>query len=186
MFYQENMEQTKQRYSGIIIKWSKIFMNAKKKGNNFERESAKILSLIVSEGKTDMVFWRTAGSGNFATINKSKYQKGDLCVINPEYPNTKLAFECKNLSKVYLFPIHRKIKEIIDECEYKYGNNWVILLKISNIGTYALSRIDIFSNNLEAIINYEGYKLNIYIFNKNTELNREEYEKYREGNGHNI
>jgi hypothetical protein len=42
------------------------------KGSGFERQLCKMLSTWISEGKTDDVFWRTAGSGGRATVRAKK------------------------------------------------------------------------------------------------------------------
>ncbi len=63
--------------------------NNKQKGGNFEREICKQLSLWWSKGKTDDIFWRTAGSGARATqrqrrgTGKTFGQDGDMQATNP-------------------------------------------------------------------------------------------------------
>src|SRR5262245_49693460 len=58
------------------------------KGGNYEREFAKRLSRWWSGGRRSDIFWRTAGSGNRATIGhkrgRSTYGSyGDICAIDP-------------------------------------------------------------------------------------------------------
>jgi len=60
------------------------------KGSSFEREWCKKLSLWVSDGKKDDVFWRTAGSGARATSRKKQGKctcnsEGDMGCLDPEY-----------------------------------------------------------------------------------------------------
>ena len=64
-------------------------MNFKEKGNNFEREVSKLLSLFLSEGKEDDLLYRTASSGARYTSRKMKgkdtrNQSGDITSITPE------------------------------------------------------------------------------------------------------
>ena len=44
-------------------------MKVKQKGNNYEREISRKLSIWFSEEKYDDVFWRTSGSGSRSTVN---------------------------------------------------------------------------------------------------------------------
>jgi hypothetical protein len=61
----------------------------KQKGSSFEREICKKLSLWVSYGKSDDLFWRSAMSGGRATVRTRKGQKtssghGDITAVTPE------------------------------------------------------------------------------------------------------
>lgn len=76
--------------------------HSKGKGAGFERSICRKLSLWVSEGARDDVFWRSAMSGGRATIglqhgSKRGAQAGDLSAIHPlGYPLVKYFFvECK-------------------------------------------------------------------------------------------
>ncbi len=60
----------------------------KGKGNSFERQICKQLSLWWSHGKDEDVFWRTASSGAMANVRSKKCKKsfgqyGDVQAINP-------------------------------------------------------------------------------------------------------
>lgn len=60
------------------------------KGSSFEREVCKKLSLWISEGKRNDIFWRTAGSGARATTRAKSGQTtcnadGDMCCLDPAY-----------------------------------------------------------------------------------------------------
>lgn len=63
----------------------------KQKGSAFEREVCKALSLWVSGGKRDDVYWRSAMSGGRATLRSKKFgrarrggtQVGDLSAVHP-------------------------------------------------------------------------------------------------------
>jgi hypothetical protein len=61
------------------------------KGSSFERKMCKALSLWVTGGKSQDVFWRTAMSGGRATVMRRRgvhiRQGGDMCAIAPEGAN---------------------------------------------------------------------------------------------------
>jgi hypothetical protein len=63
----------------------------KAKGSAFERKICVMLSLKVSNGKDDSIFWRSAMSGGRATVREKKYKKndtslghvsGDICAVH--------------------------------------------------------------------------------------------------------
>jgi hypothetical protein len=81
----------------------------KQKGSGFEREICKKLSLWVSEGNSDDLFWRSAMSGGRATVRTKKGQKtasgqGDITAVTTE--GNKLTdhfvIECKNMKTLGL------------------------------------------------------------------------------------
>jgi len=58
-------------------------VNGKRKGNNYEREISKNLSLWISNNKSDDLFWRSQGSGGRHTVRYKKNltlegQSGDI------------------------------------------------------------------------------------------------------------
>ncbi len=62
----------------------------KEKGNRFERWFCQVLSLWISDGKDDDIFYRTDSSGARATIRakqgkKTKNSLGDVCCNDPKY-----------------------------------------------------------------------------------------------------
>lgn len=75
----------------------------KAKGSAFEREVCRRLSLWVSSGRQEDVFWRSAMSGGRSTVAKIKgkrlaAQAGDISCIHPigqHFADTFLV-ECKN------------------------------------------------------------------------------------------
>jgi hypothetical protein len=102
----------------------------KAKGSSFEREICKKLSLWVSEGRRDDLFWRSAMSGGRATV-RSKVGKatinqlGDITAIDPlGFPLTdKFVIECKNYAN-------------LEWSSFIYGKGfvwktWEILFKLS-------------------------------------------------------
>ena len=59
------------------------------KGGKFERESSRRLSLWVTQGRRDDIFWRSSTSGARATVQLRKgivnlSQSGDISAIDPE------------------------------------------------------------------------------------------------------
>jgi hypothetical protein len=70
----------------------------KRKGGGFERVVAKLLSLWVTGGRLEDVFWRSSMSGGRATIGRGKVrQAGDICAVAPEGTSLVEHFfiECK-------------------------------------------------------------------------------------------
>lgn len=82
----------------------------KQKGSGFEREVCKSLSLWMTHGKRDDIFWRTAMSGGRATISSKRprcgrlwelsrrgAQVGDICAIHPlgHALTSRFLLECK-------------------------------------------------------------------------------------------
>lgn len=79
--------------------------NPKAKGSSFERLICKQLSLWVSHGEREDVFWRSAMSGGRATVRGTAVrQAGDICAVAPEgHDFTKQFFvECKHVKKLAL------------------------------------------------------------------------------------
>lgn len=79
-------------------------VNPKVKGGLYEREIAKRLSLWVTDGECDDLFWRSAMSGGRGTLGVSKNAVGDICAIDPRGAPLcqELFFECKHLKEVSL------------------------------------------------------------------------------------
>jgi hypothetical protein len=61
---------------------------SKAKGSGFERLICRKLSLWVSHGKNEDLFWRSSLSGGRATVAQRKgrnvRQAGDICAVSPE------------------------------------------------------------------------------------------------------
>jgi hypothetical protein len=77
----------------------------KAKGSAYERLICKRLSLWVSGGKREDVFWRSAMSGGRATVKgKTVRQAGDITAVAPEgHPLTDVFYiECKHVKKLDL------------------------------------------------------------------------------------
>lgn len=63
--------------------------SSKVKGSAFERELCKQLSLWISHGIRDDLYWRSATSGGRATVHGKKgkgleHVAGDICAIHPD------------------------------------------------------------------------------------------------------
>ena len=61
----------------------------KQKGTSFERVLCKALSLWVSDGQREDLYWRSAMSGGRATVAKKKGKDlanvaGDICAVHPD------------------------------------------------------------------------------------------------------
>ena len=88
------------------------------KGSSFERKICKALSLWVSNGEHEDLFWRTAMSGGRATVARKKgrsvRQSGDICAVDKDgHPFTdKWYIETKAYKKIDFdsFIIKRKGK----------------------------------------------------------------------------
>jgi hypothetical protein len=81
----------------------------KQKGASFERYISKQLSLWVSDGESDSLFWRSAMSGGRATLQfkkgiRNKTQAGDLTAIDVRGYNfnEKFTIECKHYKDLKL------------------------------------------------------------------------------------
>jgi hypothetical protein len=61
-------------------------MNTKQKGNNFERDCSRMLSLWWTNGKRDDAIWRSASSGALTTVGKGRYlaHTGDFAATDGE------------------------------------------------------------------------------------------------------
>lgn len=86
----------------------------KAKGTAFERQVCKELSLWVSHGKNQDLFWRSSISGGRATVALRKGRDikaaGDICAVDPEgHKLTDRYFiECKHVRDLMLhrFMVH--------------------------------------------------------------------------------
>ena len=81
----------------------------KQKGSAFEREICKDLSLWISGGERDDLFWRSAMSGGRQTVGYKKVinrknQGGDITSIDPigNKLTDKYVIECKSYKNIHL------------------------------------------------------------------------------------
>jgi len=81
---------------------------SKSKGSDFERQCCKLLSLWITNGKREDVFWRSAMSGGRATVAKKAgrdvRQAGDITAVAPEGHalTDHYYIECKSYKKLDL------------------------------------------------------------------------------------
>lgn len=115
----------------------------KSKGAEFERQVCKKLSLAMSKGKRDDLFWRSAMSGGRATVKFKKGEKnitqvGDITAIDPiGYKLTdKFVIECKRYKKIswesliYGKPVKGNILEFWEKLkkEAELADKWSLLV----------------------------------------------------------
>lgn len=82
---------------------------SKQKGAAFERRICRALSLWISEGKEEDLFWRSAMSGGRATLMTKKgkgasAQAGDISAIHPaaHVLTEHFVIECKHYANLHL------------------------------------------------------------------------------------
>jgi len=115
---------------------------SKQKGAAFERSICKQLSLWVSGGKREDLFWRSAMSGGRATVHKDKSkvgaQAGDICSIDPMSSElvSKYYIECKNYKDLnfdsYIYSDKGILSSLIEETlkqSYLYNKKLMMIFK---------------------------------------------------------
>lgn len=77
-------------------------VKSKRKGGNFERKCARLLSLWWSEGSNPHVFWRTSSSGARASIRSLTFHRGDITNVDSEGEAFTKYFvvECKSYREI--------------------------------------------------------------------------------------
>lgn len=146
-------------------------INNKQRGNQWERESAKILSLIISNGKTDKVVWRTASSGAYSTINKVNFQRNDLAVVNPEYEfNYPVECKCMKINRIY--PTPSILDNVLIKLSNEYPDGFILLLK-SRCGRFFITNMSdlIHDKPILILCDYNRY-IYIYPFHSKLNMNR--------------
>jgi hypothetical protein len=93
-------------------------MNSKKKGNNFEREISKTLSLFLSEGKRDDLLYRTSNSGGRFTSRFNRgisttNQNSDITSIDKEADSfsESLSIEVKHYKNIDIWSLITNTKD---------------------------------------------------------------------------
>lgn len=115
------------------------------KGASFERKACRELSLWLSEGKNDDLFWRSAMSGGRATVQfkkgrENRSQVGDLSPISSkgETLTDLCIFECKfyrDLQMIGLYlglktGINKHWKELQEDASLRH--KWPVLIARQN------------------------------------------------------
>ena len=122
-------------------------MNPKRKGNQFERELAKILSkwYFKDEKAKDLIFWRDLGSGTTYLHNKSSKLCGDLICFLEDPRIDSLYIEAKYYSNFTLNDLNTLEKIISKLPEDKNSFFFIKCKKGIFIGTKRhLSKNDFF------------------------------------------
>jgi len=158
-------------------------MNTKQKGNTFEREIAKKLSLFLTNNEDEYGCWRTASSGGMTTINKNKKSKGlenqsgDIKQVIQKgiYKDLdeffdKYFVECKSLKSFDLTPPYNKeILNIISQLqnEKKQCNKFIFLVVKRNRKDILIftDSITLFGLKCYSTYHFENFDLSCYLFN---------------------
>jgi hypothetical protein len=122
-------------------------MNTKQKGNNFERDCSRMLSLWWTNGKRDDAIWRSASSGALTTVGKGRYlaHTGDFAATDGE---AELLFkhviiEAKRGYNRYSVqdlvdvpekalaknPVHEMLTKLITACQVQRKIGWLLWKK---------------------------------------------------------
>lgn len=124
----------------------------KSKGANFERDICKKLSLWISKGEREDLFWRSAMSGGRATVGAKKgkdlrHQAGDITAVHPSghVLTDKFYIECKHyrdlqLDKFVVCGLGRLAKfwETTREEALQHGRRPMLIAKQNNMPTIVL------------------------------------------------
>ena len=113
-------------------------MNSKKKGNKYERIISKKLSLWLSNGERDDLFWRTQSSGGRFTQRmkvgkKTVNQDGDISSTTSESEafSNMFMIECKNYEDINIWSLitGKQLKNSILDWWNTYKKNADVLNK---------------------------------------------------------
>lgn len=125
---------------------------SKQKGSNFERLVCRELSLWVTRGQRDDVFWRSATSGGRATIGLSQgiiraSQAGDLSPIAAagEALLNHVVVECKHYKELDLFSgivndtgkLYKFWNDLITH-SFRFGRQPMLIARQNNMPTVVL------------------------------------------------
>ena len=160
---------------------------SKAKGSGFEREICKKLSLWISEGLRDDLYWRSAASGGRATVQSkkgidNKSQVADITSIDPlgNKLTDKFIIECKSYqniridSLIYDKPKNGSLLEFWLEIVKKgleYNKSPLLIFKENGkpvlIGcNYYFGEEVIGYNNVSELAYFDRYDLRLYFFDE--------------------
>ena len=172
----------------------------KAKGAAFERGICKLLSLWVSGGALEDLFWRSAMSGGRATVAHRKginvRQGGDICSVSPEGHSLTDNFyiECKHLKKISLDSLIKGVGPLIKiwrdtrKAAKRHDktpmlifrqNGWPTLACLKNDWEQALlphltlNEAGALKTDLEPLVSCPRYNIQIFLF---AEMLQQEYD----------
>lgn len=155
-------------------------MNTKQKGNNFERDMSRMLSLWWTGGKRDDAIWRSASSGALTTVGKGRYlaHTGDFAATDGE---AELLFkhviiEAKRgyskysvqdlldvpASRISQNPVHEMLHKLVLACSVQHKIGWLIWKKDRRDSVLICTDYAAFCPDVEpylVIPNMLGYRL---------------------------
>jgi len=145
-------------------------MNNKRLGGNYEREIAKKLNFWLCGNDNELAIWRTAGSGNVATIRNKKNLKtsnmsGDFQILDSKYEEFGKLFyiDSKSLKNVHLMlinPNNIKSSQLLNEwvkvCNDAQKNNKIPLM-------FVKARNDRKIPEFVIISKYTKFRSNVYM-----------------------
>ena len=154
-------------------------MNSKKKGNSFEREISKKLSLWFSNKERDDLFWRSQNSGGRFTSRKkigknTKNQSGDITSTDSrgEIFINMFSIECKSYKQVDkwdLFLFKGLIKEWWEKLKYESEDkNCLLIIKENRKPIIIISCLKIMNilQMTPMIVFGDSLELGVYSFDK--------------------
>ncbi len=126
----------------------------KSKGNSFEREYAKKISLFLTGGQRTDACWRTSNSGGRATVNKSDTHCGDLCATRPEAEKffSTFSLELKNYKAIDFLHFNKEKfilydwwKQASDDA-LRSNRHPLIIFRINRKGDFLCTSDDVLSD----------------------------------------
>lgn len=165
----------------------------KNKGNQFERDFCKRLSLWWSNGESDSVFWRTSNSGGRATVRSSKGQRtenqyDDVCAVEESGRDfmrlftieLKRGYNRHSLQDLIDSPDPSKtvygkwIAKVIDSQRKKGAEFWMLAIKRDRREIIVISNFLVLDSHH---LDWFNKTLNIYVYNLDCLL-RDNFREY--------
>lgn len=157
-------------------------MNTKKKGNTFEREVCKQLSLRLTNNQDEYACWRTASSGGMATTNKYKNSKslkdqsGDIKQVIEKgiYKDLddffdKFFVECKSLKNFDLnVPYTKEVLDIVSQLENEKNQSGKLIFLVVKRNRkkilFFTDSLSTFGAKCYATYHFKNFDLSCYLF----------------------
>jgi hypothetical protein len=151
-------------------------VNGKQKGSAFERYVVKKLSLWISKGERQDLFWRSAMSGGRATIRfrkgqSVKAQMGDITAVDPlgHLLTDRYYVECKNYQDFRMDRFVLKGSGLLQQFwdltgkeAKKYGKKPMLICRQNGLPTFVLLPPSIMAPDASAIIPPAGCRLVLF------------------------